>query len=94
MKTVVDRPRILRIETQVHDQTNVLVAVEDSGAGIAPVHIEHLFEPFYTTKSGGLGLGLSISRSIIESHGGRLWAEPDRNLGAKFQFTLPIEDET
>jgi len=94
MKTVTDRPRILRIQTQLHDGGGVLVAVEDSGPGVDAAHIEHLFEPFYTTKPDGLGMGLSISRSIIESHGGRLWVETNRNSGAKFQFTLPVENET
>jgi len=93
MKAVTDRPRLLLIQTQILDRANVLVAVEDSGTGVDPVHIEHLFEPFYTTNPNGLGMGLSISRSIIESHGGRLWAESNRSSGARFQFTLPIEEE-
>lgn len=94
MKSVMDRSRVLRIQTQLHDDCNVLVGVEDSGPGVDATHIEHLFEPFYTTKPNGLGMGLSISRSIVESHGGRLWVETHRSSGAKFQFTLPIESET
>jgi PAS domain S-box-containing protein len=71
------------------DHTNVLVAVRDSGPGIEATHLERVFETFYTTKSGGTGMGLSICRSIIEAHGGRLWAEANEPRGAVFQFTLP-----
>jgi C4-dicarboxylate-specific signal transduction histidine kinase len=67
----------------------VLVAVSDSGPGLAPSALEHLFEAFHTTKSNGLGLGLSICRSIIEGRGGRLWASANSPRGAVFQFTLP-----
>ena len=91
MKTVTDRPKILRIRTKMSAPQTILVAVEDSGTGLLPTNIESLFEPFYTTKSNGLGLGLSISRSIVETHGGRLWAEPGNKFGAVFQFTLPME---
>src|SRR5215469_13788961 len=72
-----------------HDDAGVLVTVRDSGPGIAPTHLKRVFEPFYTTKSGGTGMGLSICRSIIDAHGGRLWAEANRPLGTVFQFTLP-----
>jgi PAS domain S-box-containing protein len=82
-------PRELLISTQQTETNGVLVAVRDSGPGIDPVHVEHLFEAFYTTKSSGLGLGLSICRSIINAHGGRLWAESNYPRGAVFQFTLP-----
>jgi PAS domain S-box-containing protein len=92
MKSVSDRPRVLRIQTQRHAGRAVLSTVEDSGIGLDPEHIEQLFEPFYTTKAHGFGMGLSISRSIIEAHGGRLWAEPNRSAGATFRFTLPAED--
>jgi signal transduction histidine kinase len=67
----------------------VRVAVRDSGPGLTPAALEHLFEPFYTTKPSGLGLGLSICRSIIEAHGGRLWASANVPRGAVFQFTVP-----
>ena len=67
----------------------MLVAVHDSGPGLAPASLEHLFEAFYTTKPNGLGLGLSICRSIIEAHGGRLWGSANSPRGAVFQFTLP-----
>ena len=66
-----------------------LVAVRDSGPGIDVDHVERVFEAFYTTKSGGVGMGLSICRSIINAHGGRLWAEANDPRGAVFQFTLP-----
>jgi signal transduction histidine kinase len=67
----------------------VLVAVRDSGPGLAPVALERLFDAFYTTKTTGLGLGLSICRSIIESHGGQLWASANQPRGAVFQCTVP-----
>src|SRR6516164_5298148 len=71
------------------DHTGVRVAVRDSGPGIDPTHLERVFEAFYTTKSSGTGMGLSICRSIIDAHGGRLWAEANEPRGAVFQFTLP-----
>ena len=80
--------RELLIRTE-HDDAGVLVTVRDSGPGIDPTHLKRVFEPFYTTKSGGTGMGLSICRSIIDAHGGRLWAEANRPLGTVFQFTLP-----
>lgn len=75
--------------TSEQDRTGVLVAVRDSGAGIDPDHLERVFEAFYTTKPNGTGMGLSICRSIIDAHGGRLWAEPNKPRGAVFQFVLP-----
>lgn len=89
MKSVSDRPRVLRVETRQHEPNAVLVTVQDSGVGLRPDGMEQLFETFYTTKPGGLGMGLSISRSIIESFGGRLWAECNDGPGATFKFTLP-----
>ena len=80
--------RTLLISTE-HDETGVLVAVRDSGPGIDPTHLEHVFEAFYTTKSRGMGMGLSVCRSIIGAHGGRLWAEANEPRGAVFQFILP-----
>ena len=71
------------------ENMGALVAVHDCGPGIDPTHLERVFEPFYTTKSSGTGLGLSICRSIIDAHGGRLWAEANKPRGALFQFTLP-----
>jgi signal transduction histidine kinase len=68
----------------------VLITVQDSGPGLNPQHVNRLFEAFYTTKPQGLGIGLAISRSIIEAHGGKLWAKANAPRGAIFQFTLPI----
>jgi len=87
MRTVTDRPRNLEIRSAKHAD-GVLVRVQDSGIGFDPDRATRIFEPFFTTKPQGIGIGLSISRSIIESHGGRLWAESGPN-GAVFQFTLP-----
>src|SRR5262249_8386748 len=70
------------------DQTGVLVAVRDSGPGIEPTHLERVFEAFYTTKPSGTGMGLSICRSIIDAHGGKLWAEANEPCGAVFKFRL------
>jgi C4-dicarboxylate-specific signal transduction histidine kinase len=94
MKLVSDRPRVLRVATKQHEANSVLVTVQDSGVGLRPEDLEQLFETFYTTKPGGLGIGLSISRSIIESLGGRLWAECNVGPGATFQFTLPVNHGT
>jgi signal transduction histidine kinase len=80
--------RELLLSTE-QDQTGVLVAVRDSGPGIDPTHLERVFEAFYTTKPSGTGMGLLICRSIINAHGGRLWAESNEPRGAVFQFTLP-----
>lgn len=91
MKPVTDRPRIIRIQTRSQEGRVVLVAIQDSGVGLNSEQKEQLFETFYTTKPDGLGLGLSICRSIVEEYGGRLWAESNNGPGATFQFTLPTE---
>jgi signal transduction histidine kinase len=91
MSSVNDRPRRLLIWSQTQDADRVLVAVQDFGAGMSPDVMARLFEPFFTTRSQGIGMGLPISRSIIEGHGGRLWAESTVSRGSTFQFTLPIE---
>jgi signal transduction histidine kinase len=70
----------------------VRVAVQDSGPGLTPESFEHLFDAFYTTKPSGMGMGLSICRSIIEAHGGRIWATANIPQGAAFQFALPCQD--
>jgi PAS domain S-box-containing protein len=82
-------PRELLISTEQTEANGILVAVRDSGPGIDPEHVERVFEAFYTTKSSGVGMGLSICRSIIDAHGGRLWADANEPRGAVFQFTLP-----
>lgn len=88
MGSVEAGPRELLISTK-QDRTGLLVAVRDSGPGIDPSHLERVFDTFYTTKSSGMGMGLSICRSIIDAHGGRLWAEANESRGAIFQFSLP-----
>jgi PAS domain S-box-containing protein len=91
MREIVEGRRELRISTARGEPNGVQVAVEDSGPGFAPASPEHLFAPFYTTKPGGLGMGLSICRSIIEAHGGRLWVTANRPQGAVLHFTLPTD---
>lgn len=88
MEGVGEKERKLLIAAE-SSGAGVLVAVCDSGPGIAPDHRERIFEPFYTTKRGGVGIGLSICRSIISAHGGRLWADAHPPRGAAFKFTLP-----
>jgi PAS domain S-box-containing protein len=93
MGTLTNGVRELVIVTSEAGPQVVLVAVKDSGPGLTPESAEHIFDPFYSTKPGGLGMGLSICRSIIEAHGGRLWAGPNEPQGAVFQFILPTGDE-
>jgi signal transduction histidine kinase/CheY-like chemotaxis protein len=88
MSTVEDRERDLLISTQPGEGDEVCVAVQDSGIGLDPKNVERIFDAFHTTKPGGLGMGLSISRSIVERHGGRLWAVSNDGPGATFRFTL------
>ena len=90
MRTLNDPPRELLIKS-AKNPDGVLVQVQDSGSGLDPEQVGQVFEPFFTTKPEGIGMGLSISRSIVESHGGHLWAE-SRSKGALFQFTLPTHD--
>jgi PAS domain S-box-containing protein len=89
MGFVEERVRMLSIRTEQNGSDGVFVAVHDSGPGVDPEHLQRVFEPFYTTKSSGLGMGLSICRSIIDAHGGRLWVEANEPRGAVFQFSLP-----
>jgi PAS domain S-box-containing protein len=91
MSGVSGEARVLLISTARAEPSGVLVAVRDSGPGLAPATVDLLFEAFYTTKPGGLGMGLSICRSIIEAHGGRLWAEANEQQGAIFQFLMPAQ---
>jgi len=91
MRAVSDRARVLCIRTQEQHSGSIVVFVEDSGVGIDPEHLSRMFEAFYTTKVQGIGMGLTISRSIIEAHGGRLWAVANDERGSTFCFTLPID---
>jgi C4-dicarboxylate-specific signal transduction histidine kinase len=84
--------RNLLISTGEDQSNSVLVCVRDSGPGLNPENLERLFDPFYTTKAGGMGMGLSICRSIVEAHGGRLWATTNVPQGASFHFSLPAHD--
>jgi PAS domain S-box-containing protein len=93
MSGIDDRPRLLTISTERESQGHVRLTVRDTGRGLDPGTIDRLFEPFYTTKSEGMGLGLSVSRSIIERHEGRLWATPNDGPGAVFSFSIPCAPE-
>ncbi len=93
MSGVDDRPRQLVIRTERDEGDRVRLNVQDVGVGFEPQGVDKLFEPFYTTKSEGMGIGLSVSRSIIESHHGRLWAAPNDGPGATFSFSIPCVPE-
>ena len=86
-------PREVLVRSEADASGGVVVAVRDSGPGLDAKGLERVFAPFYTTKSSGMGMGLAICRSIIEAHGGRLWAEANEPRGAVFQFTLPSEGQ-
>ncbi|HKD26841.1 MAG TPA: ATP-binding protein, partial [Xanthobacteraceae bacterium] len=90
MSGVTDRSRDLLIRSRQHESDKVLVAVQDSGVGLQSESLDRLFKAFFTTKPKGMGMGLAISRSIIEAHGGKLWAVSNDGPGATFQFTLHI----
>ena len=89
MGRVDDRPRQLVVRTVLEGADLVRLDVEDSGTGLDTALLDKLFKPFYTTKPDGMGVGLSVSRSIIERHNGRLWATPNEGPGATFSFSLP-----
>jgi hypothetical protein len=89
MRAVNDRPRQLRIRTERGTDDQVRLTVQDAGVGLDPQAMDRLFQAFYTTKNDGMGIGLSVSRSIIERHHGRLWAEPNDGPGATFSFSIP-----
>jgi C4-dicarboxylate-specific signal transduction histidine kinase len=91
MRDVTNRVRVLRIRTEEQPSSSIVVLVQDSGVGLDPKHSSRMFEAFYTTKVQGIGMGLTISRSIIEAHGGRLWAVANDGPGSIFCFTLPID---
>jgi C4-dicarboxylate-specific signal transduction histidine kinase len=88
MTAVTDRRRMLWVQSQVDESGDVLVTVRDSGTGFGSEG-DRVFTPFFTTKANGMGMGLPISRSLVESHAGRLWARPNSPHGAIFSFTLP-----
>ena len=88
---VTDGTREVHITTSQTEPNEVCLGVQDTGPGLSPESLPRLFEPFYTTKPNGMGMGLSICRSIIEAHGGRLWATPCEPQGALFQFTVPAD---
>jgi C4-dicarboxylate-specific signal transduction histidine kinase len=89
MSSMTDRQRQLTVNAGIHDGQDVIVTVEDSGIGIDPDHLDRIFDAFFTTKAQGMGMGLSICRSIVESHGGRLWAAPRSPHGSIFYVQLP-----
>ena len=89
MGTIMDRPRTLRITSQTEESDAALIAVEDSGPGLDPANLDRIFDPLFTTKAGGMGMGLSICRSVVEAHRGRLSAAPLQPWGSIFRFTLP-----
>jgi C4-dicarboxylate-specific signal transduction histidine kinase len=91
MAGVSNRPRVLTIRSQLHERDDILVEVEDSGIGLDPTSIDQIFESMFTTKPDGMGMGLSISRSIVAAHGGRLWASPRDSFGAIFRIVLPTD---
>jgi signal transduction histidine kinase len=91
MSTVNDRPRVLRVQSRQNEAGEVIVTVIDNGTGIDPAITDQLFSAFFTTKTSGLGMGLSICRSIIEAHGGKVIARNNQGPGASFQFSLPAD---
>jgi C4-dicarboxylate-specific signal transduction histidine kinase len=89
MTATTDQARVVGVESRIDQCGSVLVAVRDSGSGLGS-ETDRVFVPFFTTKANGMGMGLPISRSLIEAHGGRLWAAPNTPQGAVFSFTLPV----
>jgi signal transduction histidine kinase len=94
MSGIDDRPRQLLIRTERLEDDRVCVSVQDAGIGFEPTNAEVLFDAFYTTKTTGMGIGLSVSRSIIEGHHGRLWASSNDGPGATFSFSIPRGTDT
>ena len=91
MGTVAEQSRALTISSELsRPDDGVLVSVKDTGTGFDPAAVRQIFNPFYTTKGEGMGVGLSISKTIIEAHGGQLWVTPNMPQGAIFQFRLPV----
>jgi signal transduction histidine kinase len=94
MVDVHDRPRHLLISTEREDGDRVRLSVRDTGVGVDPQDMDKLLDAFYTTKSDGMGIGLSVSRSIVERHHGRLWAEPNDGPGVTFSISIPTDPES
>jgi signal transduction histidine kinase len=92
MRQVIDRPRTMRVSSGRHDPAGLIIALEDCGTGIDPENLKRVFEPFFTTKPHGTGMGLSICRSIVEAHRGRLVASPARPHGMVFHVILPVDE--
>jgi C4-dicarboxylate-specific signal transduction histidine kinase len=90
MSTIADRERVLIVKSEEVQSDHVLITLQDSGTGIDPAHMDRIFDAFFTTKDRGMGMGLSICRSIVESHGGALWASPHNPHGTSFYLKLPI----
>jgi signal transduction histidine kinase len=93
MEPITDRPRELFIRSARDDMGHLTLSVTDSGIGISPENVNRLFNAFFTTKSSGLGMGLSICRSIVEAHGGHMSASSNEGPGATFQLVLPLQGE-
>jgi signal transduction histidine kinase len=93
MKDITYRPRVLTVKSEIQSPNDVLISVADSGTGIDPKDIDHIFDAFFTTKSNGMGMGLSICKSIIEDHGGRLWALRNLKHGSVFNISLPTHQD-
>jgi signal transduction histidine kinase len=93
MSSVTGRDKHLTIASRIDENAMVRITVEDTGSGIDPAHLDRIFEPFFTTKSTGMGLGLCICRSIVETHGGKLWALPRIPFGTVFHLTLPSAED-
>jgi PAS domain S-box-containing protein len=91
MGSVPNGARLLGVDSELRDGRDILISVKDSGPGIDPADLDRIFDRFFTTKSNGMGMGLSICRSIVEAHNGRLWAEPDVRPGSVFRISLPID---
>lgn len=94
MRDVSEGARSLLVSTSKTGPSGVIVAVRDTGPGLPAEGFDRIFEAFYTTKPTGMGIGLSICKSIVEAHGGRLWAMPNMPRGAVFQFTLPAQHDS
>jgi signal transduction histidine kinase len=89
MSSITNRERVLTVKSEEFESDHVLITLQDSGTGIDPAHLDRIFDAFFTTKDRGMGMGLSICRSIIESHGGQLWASPHNPHGTSFYVKLP-----